>query len=328
MNSPMNENDLELFKAMTVFLVKIPGVSGIVKLREENVPESIRAKMPKELFSLDARVFDPAAVRKPATLRTRLSRKLNRLGTSFLSGFLISDEDLAEARNEVEEMRREYESWVSPFLNEIDPLINAQCAKFPEWEEIIRNAAPTREEVEARLKFAMKTFKIQPGDEEDKRELSRTLTELPGQIANDFAQLVKEAWTSMEGEQTKQKFRTVIASIRRKAKSMSYLDPKLSSLVSLIDEVVAQLPETGSISGPEYALLRGLREMLLDPREILGMQRIAVRPTGAPTVAFLDGAANTIPSAQLVEPLPKTGESPIESIPANEPALPGMQWVF
>lgn len=287
---------LEGLDQCTVFYVRIPSVSGIVKLREDSVPSELRKSMPKELFSLEARVFGREAIRVPSKLTNRVRSKLTRIGTPFLSGYLVAKDHEDEARHLIEDCAKEYEQWVQPFLDKIDPLIAAQCDKFPAWAEMIRRAAPTREEVERKLTFRKSSFQVCSGSEQHTEDLKGELNTLPQQIAQEFSALVEHNWTGMHSDKTSQRFRAVLTDIRRKAKSLSYLHPKLRDLVDLIDQVMERIPAVGVITGADYALLWGLRQMLLDPSEILGEQRVLVAQFSAAKTSAAEYAIDEAPA--------------------------------
>jgi len=306
-NMPIQDDGVQVLDALekfTVFYVRIPAVSGIVKLREDSVPTEVRRRMPKDLFSLEARVFDREAIRVPGKLKMRLTRALTRLGTPFLSGYLISSDLAEEARNEIAKTADEYEAWVQPFLNKVEPLIDIQCSKFPEWGDMIRRAAPTREEIEKKLTFKKSSFQVRGGTPEEINDLTSELSSLPQQIAREFADLVEENWSEMNGDRSTQRFRRTLNDIRRKAKSLSYLHPKLRDLVDLIDEITAKVPAMGVITGADYALFRGLRAMLLDPSEILGDQRVFVAdvPALPATTPAQPQQAPSSPGAKIQAP--------------------------
>lgn len=276
---PIQDEGVQVLDALdkvVVFHVRIPSVSGIVKLREDSVPMEVRKRMPKDLFSLEARIFDREAIRVPMKLKMRLTRTLTRLGTPFLSGYLVSSELADEARAEIAKTGTEYEQWVQPFLDKVEPLIDAQCQKFPDWAQMIRKAAPTRAEIEKKLTFKKASFQVRGGTQEEVEDLTAELSSLPRQIAQELSSLVEENWSPMNGDRSTQRFRRTLNDVRRKAKSLSYLHPKLRDLVDLIDEISAKVPTCGVITGTHYALMRGLRAMLLNPEEILGEQRVFV----------------------------------------------------
>ncbi len=330
---------LEGLDQCTVFYVRVPSVTGVVKLREDSVPDEMRRSMPKELFSLEARVFGREALRVPGKLLNRIRNRLTRLGTPFLSGFLVAKEHEDEARVFIEEAAAEYDAWAMPFLDKIDPLVEAQCQKFPAWAEMIRRAAPTRDEVARKLTFRKSSFQVRSGSEKDAEELTAELESLPKQIAREFSTLVEANWAEMNSDKASQRFRRTLNDIRRKAKSLSYLHPKLRDLVDLIDQVLERIPAVGVITGADYALLRGLRQMLLDPSEILGEQRVLVAQvkTGSPIVGpesssvtrSTQSAQNS--KSQPTEPRPITADedpqTPHEQPPQAD-ASETEQWVI
>jgi len=323
---------LEGLDGCTVFYVRVPSVTGIVKLREDAVPNEMRRSMPKELFSLEARVFEREALRVPGKLLNRIRNRLTRIGTPFLSGFLVAKEDEAEARSFIEEAAAEYEAWATPFLDKIDPLIEAQCEKFPAWAEMIRRSAPTREEVARKLTFRKRSFQVRSGSEKDSEELTEELESLPKQIAREFSALVETNWAEMNSDKASQRFRRTLNDIRRKAKSLSYLHPKLRDLVDLIDQVLERIPAVGVITGADYALLKGLRQMLLDPSEILGEQRVLVAQVKPGSPVPTPSNKRSKPSAENnnVPPQHEADDNPQTSCPQppQADASETEQWVI
>lgn len=274
--------DVKIFDRAWIMFIEVPAISGIVKIDVDNVPPDLRGKLPRELLQLDARILPREETREPQRLRMKVQRSLLGLGTRFLNGWLIPDENIDRAKDVLAEVKAEYEAWLQPFLEKIGPLVDETCARFPEWDGTIRANAPSRDRIADRMRLRFPHFRISAQSIQDSQDAISEVDALPCTIAEEIADLVKTSWTSVKGETSSQRFRSVLGTVKQKARGLSFLEPKLRTLVDLIDDVLGQLPRDGTISGRELALIKGLRDLLLNPAEILGNQQIRVAPVVIP----------------------------------------------
>jgi hypothetical protein len=291
--------DVKIFDRAWILFVEVPALSGVVKIDVDSVPQELRGKLPRELLQLDARILPRESTREPQRLRMKVQRSMIGLGARFLNGWLIPDENIERTKDLLAEIKTEYEEWVSPFLEKLAPMIEETCLKFPEWEEVIRANAPLRDKVADRMRLRFPHFRISAQSIQDSQDAIAEVDALPCTIAEEIASLVKTSWTEIRGETCAQRFRSVLGTVKQKARGLSFLEPKLRTLVDLIDDVLGQLPRDGAITGRELALVKGLRDLLLNPAEILGNQTIRVAPIVIPAapVAAAPSPTPTAPPA-------------------------------
>lgn len=274
--------DVRIFDRAWILFVEVPALSGVVKIDVDAVPEELRGKLPRELLQLDARILPRESTREPQRLRMKVQRSMIGLGTRFLNGWLIPDENIERTKDLLGEIKVEYEQWVAPFLEKLEPMIEDTCRRFPEWESVIRANAPMRDRVADRMRLRFPHFRISAQSIQDSQDALAEVDALPCTIAEEIAGLVKTSWTEIRGETCAQRFRSVLGTVKQKARGLSFLEPKLRTLVDLIDDVLGQLPRDGAITGRELALVKGLRDLLLNPAEILGNQTIRIAPVIIP----------------------------------------------
>ena len=177
-------------------------------------------------------------------------------------------------------------------------MVAETCARFPEWEETIRANAPSRDRVADRMRLRFPHFRISAQSIQDSQDAISEVDSLPCTIAEEIASLVKESWSAFKGETSTQRFRSVLGTVKQKARGLSFLEPKLRTLVDLIDDVLGQLPHDGTITGRELALVKGLRDLLLNPAEVLGNQRIQIAPIVIPAAPVASPAEAMAPSLE------------------------------
>jgi hypothetical protein len=292
--------DVKIFDRAWILFVEVPALSGVVKIDVDSVPDELRGKLPRELLQLDARILPRESTREPQRLRMKVQRAMIGLGTRFLNGWLIPDENIERTKDLLGEIKVEYEEWVAPFLEKLEPMIEETCGRFPEWESVIRANAPLRDKVADRMRLRFPHFRISAQSIQDSQDAIAEVDALPCTIAEEIASLVKTSWTEIKGETCAQRFRSVLGTVKQKARGLSFLEPKLRTLVDLIDDVLGQLPRDGAITGRELALVKGLRDLLLNPAEVLGNQQIRVAPIVIPA-APVTATPGTTPAALPIE---------------------------
>ena len=102
--------DVKIFDRAWIMFVEVPAISGVVKIDVDNVPEALRGKLPRELLQLDARILPRECTREPQRLRMKVQRALMGLGTRFLNGWLIPDENVERAKDILTDVKAEYEA--------------------------------------------------------------------------------------------------------------------------------------------------------------------------------------------------------------------------
>lgn len=262
---------------------RMPGTSGTVQIPREKVPDPLRSKIPENLLTMTAHLADKEALRGLSTLRAQVSRELDPLGTRFplLEAHLLPKANLSVAAEVLDRAEVAYNAWVSPALDRLEASIGRKLAEYPEFAEALRAAAPTRAELEARMRFRRGIVTLGMVTAESGQAvpagLENEIMSLPMQVAREISQDVDENWSEIvlkPDAKVAQRFRSVIERVRAKAKSMSYIEPKLSTLVDVIDSTMKRLPAYGPLTGVHVVVAHGLRSLLRDPEAILGSQAV------------------------------------------------------
>jgi len=284
----MNQDTLS--KAQLVlqesFLVvcRMPGTSGQVNIPSDKIPESLRSRIPQDLLSVKANLAEKETLKGLTTIRAQIARDLNALGTRFgmFDAYLIPRDNAAAAKDALDCAQKVYEAWVTPALDRLEASIEKKISSNPEYAEALRAAAPTRKELEVRMQFRRGIVTLGMAGQTDQSidpGIQSEIETLPFQVAREIADDVASNWNAIlltPEARVAQRFRSVVERVRSKAKSMSYIEPKLRTLVDVIDDVLKRLPPAGPLTGHHIVLAQGLRALLLDPSAILGDQAIVL----------------------------------------------------
>ena len=123
--------DVKIFDRAWIMFMEVPAISGVVKIDVDNVPpEACAASCPGELLQLDAQILPREETREPQRLRMKVQRSLIGLGTRFLNGWLIPDENIDRAKDMLADVKSEYEAWLQPVPREDRPLVARPARDF------------------------------------------------------------------------------------------------------------------------------------------------------------------------------------------------------
>ena len=272
------EETTKILNNLHLVNLRIGFPTGIV-----SAPEGLVADKEKEIVRVGLQVFDPTILRPFSAARQRVKRLCTALGTSFLGGYAIPTEHIAEFRDVFAEIGESYNANKKNFLDNLVEENRRWAETHPELKPIILAKCPSPAEAERSFKFAVSICKVVPA-EADGNHLFEEVGGLGAQIAREIAQDVQDSWADTGGRTT-QKVVGLIRRCRKKVYGLSFVHPKLGALVTSIDEVLAELPTSGPIQGQQYLKVVGLLRMLSDPNQILGQQIAIPDPEAAPEVA-------------------------------------------
>lgn len=221
---------------------------------------------PSDLASLGSKkICNPDTLKVFDTLKKEAHREASRIGVRFLGGYAIASSKAEELCKLLDDIRERFTEARDKFIKAYDSEIDEWVAKHPGWQESIRSVVPAAAYVESRIGFEYQAFEVRPTGVAE-ASLDRAVSGLAGQLYHEVA---KEAFDyydiSLCGKPYgTQKTLRPLRSIRSKLDGLSFIDGKVGPIISMIDHVLASMPTTGRIEGPDLAKLVGVVHVLSD----------------------------------------------------------------
>jgi hypothetical protein len=231
---------------------------------------------PEHLASLGSKkVCNPEDLRVFATLKARAIAVLDRHGVRFLGGWVIPETATRLVIESLETIGADFTTAKEAFLGRYDQAIRDWIGQNPGWEKLIAGSLVGIDTVRARLGFAWQMFKIVPPKRVGKTEADRPLLDavagLGTTLFGDVAKVADEAWhKSFAGKmEVSAKALSPLKALRHKLAGLSFVEPRVSPVVDLLDAALASLPDKGPIAGGDLVMLQGLVCLLRDPAALV-----------------------------------------------------------
>lgn len=226
---------------------------------------------PESLASLGCKkVCNPEDLRIFGTLKARAIATLDRHGVRFLGCWVIPEAACRLVIDALDKISADFTVAKDDFLGRYDDAIRDWIGQNPGWEKLISSSLVKADTVRDRLAFAWQMFKIVPpkaGKLDAGGPLRDAVTNLGNTLFGEIAKVADEAWhKSFAGKvDVSAKAVSPLRGLRHKLASMSFIEPRVASVVDLIDEALNAIPEKGPIAGANLIMLQGLVCLLRDP---------------------------------------------------------------
>ena len=291
---------------------------------------------PEHLASLGSKkVCNPEDLRVFATLKARAIAVLDRHGVRFLGGWVIPETATRLVIESLETIGADFTTAKEAFLGRYDQAIRDWIGQNPGWEKLIAGSLVGIDTVRARLGFAWQMFKIVPPKRVGKTEADRPLLDavagLGTTLFGDVAKVADEAWhKSFAGKmEVSAKALSPLKALRHKLAGLSFVEPRVSPVVDLLDAALASLPDKGPIAGGDLVMLQGLVCLLRDPAALVehgqkiidgqtpedALHGLVALPIGNPSTPFPDDEDPEDEESPFAEgDLQPSGEPQIDSL--------------
>lgn len=258
---------------------------------------------PEELASLGSkRVCDPEDLKTFGTLKARAISILERVGIRFLGGWAIPEEKLDEITSGLASIRDEFNSAKDAFLKRYNSSVQDWINKHPGWQEIIANSIVGEDYVRSRLDFRWQTFRIEAPQTDNSKIENDNLTEdiqnLGCTLYDEISKSATETWHKCyEGKtEVTRKALSPLKTMYDKLMGLTFVEPRVCSIASLIKTALDNIPQRGPIAGATLLMLQGLISLLKNPQEIVAHgQKILEGNRPEDVLAVLTGSASNLP---------------------------------
>lgn len=248
-------------------------------------------------------LFNPKKLNPFQRLKREMFTTARKYGTKLdaLGAWLVPLGRADAAETEFRRLVEQYEELANGFVGEYQDLINVQCIAHPLDADDIRAAAPGVNSVRSGLHASCILFQLP----DDIREtgLERELDSLPGQVASEMAQELKDCLGA--GSRYTRETLKVIKRVAMKAESFGFLHPSLAAVPGLVNGLLSRLPPDGPYRGEEALNIGVVIAFLQDPVRLLDEgehlgEDLFVKPIDLMPAQDEDGPAAVIAQSDAV----------------------------
>ena len=227
---------------------------------------------PEKLASLGSkRICNPSDLKVFSTLKARAVNVLDKSGVRFLGGWAIPEAKAAEIVNVLDIIAEEFKHAKDKFIKNYDQAVQNWIKENPGWEKIIATSVVNADYVASRIAFNWQVFKVVNPTGRKKALLETGLqsevSNLGGTLFDEIARTAQEAFKrSFSGKSMiTRKALSPLKGIQQKLADLSFIEPRVAPVVSLIENAIARIPGRGAIQGTDLLMLQGLLTMISAP---------------------------------------------------------------
>lgn len=231
---------------------------------------------PEDLASLGSkRICNPEELKSFATLKARAVSLLERNGIRFLSGYAVPETAMDEIAIELNKIRSEFNETKEAFLQRYEESVQEWIAKHPQWGEIIANSTVSEEYVRSRMEFRWQMFRVSPPVESNHAAMQDNLADdvynLGNTLFEEIAKSANDTWHRCYAGKTEvtRKALSPLKSIYEKLMGLTFVEPRVSPIATIIRTAFACIPKRGAIKGGTLLMLQGLVALLRRPQELV-----------------------------------------------------------
>lgn len=270
---------------------------------------------PEDVASLGSkRVCNPEELSIFKTLKARATSLLERTGIRFLGSWTVPEEKLPEIDSSLTEIRNDFNTAKAAFLTRYEQVVEDWIASHPEWRELIANSIVSEDYVRSRIDFRWQMYRVgvpvtntELGDnlESDIRNLGCALYE-------EIAHFASETWKNCyEGKsEVTRKALSPLKTMYDKLMGLCFVEPRVSSIASLIRTALDSIPSRGPITGSTLLMLQGLVSLLKTPDEIVAHGQKILEGQSPDSLLSLIGK-QPVKSFPVEAPIQKNIQSPV-----------------
>jgi len=240
--------------------------------RKLNPDDFVHSELPPESLATlgSKKICDPKALRIFATLKARAVNVLDKSGVRFLGGWAIPEAKAAEIVNSLDLIAEEFKHAKDKFMKNYDQAVQNWITDNPGWEKIIATSVVSADYVAERIAFNWQVFKVvnPTGRKKSLIEtgLQSEVNNLGGTLFGEVAKDAREAFNRsfMSKSMITRKALSPLKNIQQKLYDLSFIEPRVAPVASLIQSALDKIPSKGAISGTSLLMLNGLLTLLND----------------------------------------------------------------
>ena len=264
-NICLNDTLITIAEKMALIVLTVSQWSGRKKLRADDLELTDSEVPSEELVSLGSkRICNPDALRVFGTLKGQADRACLKVGTRFLGGYLIPNDQLAALSGELDLLKTEYEVETQHFLTGYDREIEDWILRHPEWERQLRTAVDPAAKIGTKFSFRYRPLIIQPAEGQHEA-LVEDVAEIATSVFHEIAQIAVTLEKSLIGKDAmSQHALRTFRRVQQKLDILSFVDPRIGPILDQVERFLRQVPPSGPVTGSMFQEGFGLWMLLCD----------------------------------------------------------------
>lgn len=254
-----------------LFVLDVRLFHGNRKVKPDDLADALDVDVSQdEVFTLGVkRVFDKEFVNKLNRVKAAMERVCASVGTPFLSGFAIPEAKADAAADELESLVRNGNDLKAEILANFNAICRDYAMRHSKWKDVIERNSFSETYVRDRIHFGWRAIKVSAGREDGliseglRAEVGGLLGSLLAGVAKAASRFIDESLTGREAV-TRKALRPLVAA-RDKLSGFVFLDSRVQPLCTVIDRILASMPEEGRIEGIHLSNLIGMASILTKP---------------------------------------------------------------
>ena len=243
---------VEKLDKITVVCLSMSIWSGAKTISESEIEAAGGAALPNSIANLGSKkVVNPDDLAPFSKIRTRTYRYLRANGVNFCKGAVAIPLDKSdEILKGLDSLIEEFDRCKDEFLASYDDKLQQWIDQNPAYEELIRNGALSKSEVESRFGASLHTLQVQNVRERDRARNVKLAEDLGSRLLDEVSTDAEKYCVSIVTKETiSRRGISVVEKFREKLSSLSFLTDKIIPVVSLLDGVLSRIPEKGDLEG-------------------------------------------------------------------------------
>lgn len=285
---------------------------------------------PKNLVDgAEIRIFDPNELKVFKSHRTALSRIISDYGERFGGLQIVPDLHIDECFGRLDEKIEEIKVDIRRIGDRsyYEPARDSWANK-PEnadyRQAILKSSLPV-EEVRKRFAVDYVSFKMAPVNDEQAEKLDGRFQGLTGQIVDSVVTEANAFWKRALASKDKagRTTKMTLERLRKKVFGLSFLNPVLQEIVSLLDKSIALYGQQGAVEGENFTELLAAVLILCDKQKI--KDYAAGTLVSAPVAVPSPNPVDAVTDEQVIQPTPKIEvPEPVIAVPEK---VVGFGWL-
>lgn len=325
-----NQSNAALSKVLEHVNLVVYQTRIVTPIRDTGEGKKIGSRIEKVLQAC----FDPTALRPHAAKKQEANRLCRLYGTRVetLNAWAVPTDRTQELMEQLGAIAKEWDKLTVTLAGNMTSTVETWAKANPTDAAVIKELAPTAQEVRESTRFIYTSFKLQADQVSDPGCLEQELIGLAGQTLHEFTQIIRDA--SLHNDDRtyySQASKEALVKIATKAQSLAFLDPILAEVANVLHSTLAVLPTSGQIADAHAVLLKSVIDQLMSPRTLLraGFRKmtgaVAAPPkkaTGSANPAVKKASKPTSKSSATLANQPE----PAEIIPAATAVVPNQAY--
>lgn len=322
-------NKIDVLEEVTCFNLMISLWSGRKKLHKGDLKLKDGSEVPPaDMASIGSfKLVDQKSLNDFNRIKKRMHSTLESVGVRFLGGsvYAVPNRKVDEVRVKLDDLVAESNIIKDAFLSEYHSHTEAWISKHSEWEHLIRKAITPKDIVASKIGFAFSCFSINPAaNGVGEKELGQEVDGLTGQLYREIAQSADQLFEkSIAGKtEASQKIKGAIMKLREKMSGLAFLDKRIKTLLTSIDDTISALPKAGPIKDQNLVNLTALVLLMSSPDKMIS-HGSGLMPLN-PKIESARENVIEVPYSVVVAPQPQLNQfqAPTSPVVGNHQGIP------